>query len=169
MKIARQTNVFPYLKIIKVQKEKLRRKNRARKTYLYLSPKLILMTNSSQANESGIGVKPDDAEKTESEKPKEAGEKKERINEEVKSILLFAATSIAAGYVSFILTPAKPAFIPTTSLLIALAATAAIFLGTKTIVQKLEGKKDMQWIMGNGGAIYLFLWFVTWIIFYNAM
>ncbi|MFZ3078004.1 MAG: hypothetical protein WA139_06120 [Candidatus Aenigmatarchaeota archaeon] len=127
------------------------------------------MTDSSQANKSGIGAKPDDAEKAESEKPKEAGEKKIRVNEEVKSTLLFAATSIAAGYVSFVLTPAKPAFIPAVSLLVAFAATAAIFFGTKMLIQKLEGKKNMQWIMGNGGAIYLFLWFVTWIIFYNAM
>jgi|GEM_PF-855499 len=139
------------------------------------------MTDSSQIKETGISVKPDDAGKAETEKPKTdggmqssensktTGEKKPKLNEEIKSTLLFASTSIAAGYVSFLLTPAKPAFIPAASLLIAFAATAAIFLGTKTLVQKLAGKKDMQWIMGNGGAIYLFLWFVSWIIFYNAM
>ncbi len=139
------------------------------------------MTDSSQTKESGVSVKPDDAEKIETEKPqtdggtqdsgkpKETGEKKPRLNEEIKSTLLFTATSVAAGYVSFLLTPAKPAAIPTTSLLIVLAAMIAVFLGTKTLIQKIVGKKDMQWIMGNGGAIYLFLWFVSWIIFYNVL
>ena len=134
------------------------------------------MTDSSQIKESGIIVKPDDAVKTETEKPKIDGGansnekvKNHRINEEIKSTLLFAATSVAAGYVSFLLTPAKPAAIPATSLLIVLGAMIAVFLGTFALIQKLAGKKNMQWIMGNGGAIYLFLWFVTWIIFYNAM
>lgn len=134
------------------------------------------MTDSNQTKESGISAKPGDAEKTETEKPKTDGGadnnekvKVHRINEEIKSTLLFAATSVVAGYISFFLTPAKPAAIPATSLLLVLVTMIAIFLGTKTLIQKLEGKKNMQWIMGNGGAIYLFLWFVTWIIFYNAM
>lgn len=143
------------------------------------------MTDSSQTKESGISVKPDDAKKAETEKPKTDGgaqgsespkttsEKKWRVNEEIKSTLIFTAVSAIAGYASFLLTPVlnptKPVEISTTSLLIVLAAMIAVFFGTNMIVQKLVGKKDMKWIMGNGGAIYLFLWFVTWIIFYNAM
>ncbi len=142
------------------------------------------MSDSNQIKETGISVNPDDAGKTETEKPKSDGgvqsdEKANkkgtvgggapRINEEVKSVLLFTATSIVAGYISFLLTPAKPAFIPAVSLMVALVTMAAIFAATSKIAQKLAGRKDMQWIMGNGGAIYLFLWFVSWIIFYNAM
>ena len=159
------------------------------------------MTDASRTNDSEAIAKPDGAEKTETEKPKAAGEKKERdaennieenkgvtvggmtpaaeggyrssprFHEEVKPVLLFTATSAIAGYASFLLTPAKPALISDFPLLTltVFATMIAIFIGTRAIVQKIVGKKNLQWIMGNGGAIYLFLWFVSWIIFYNAM
>jgi len=129
--------------------------------------------NAEAAQKKNNIEKPqDDGGADNSEKIKKGGTvggETPRINEEIKSTLLFAATSIIAGYAGFLLTPAKPAAIPTTSLLIVLVTMIAVFFGTKTLIQKLVGKKDMQWIMGNGGAIYLFLWFVTWIIFYNAL
>jgi hypothetical protein len=140
------------------------------------------MTDSIQTKEKETSVNAEAAQKKDNiEKPQADGgaqvtekkeqnsEKKPRLNEELKSTLLFAATSVAAGYASFLLTPAKPAAIPAASLLIVLGIMIAIFFGTQMLIQKLAGKKNMQWIMGNGGAIYLFLWFVSWIIFYNAM
>ncbi len=136
------------------------------------------MTESSAA-ETGVSAKPEQGSKDserlqaeaekESEKPKVMEEKKSRLNEEIKSMLLFTATSLIAGYLSFLLTPARPAFIPVLSLLSVFAIMMAIFAGTRAIVRKIAGKKETQWIMGNGGAIYLFLWFVSWIIFYNVL
>lgn len=105
-----------------------------------------------------------------SEKLKIENERKPRINEEVKSVLLFAATSVVAGYASFVLGGvSKSAPISGTSLFLALGAMILILLASVASVKKIVGKKDMQWIMGNGGAIYLFLWFVSWIIFYNVL
>ncbi len=129
--------------------------------------------SNNPVHEKGISVKcEEEPEKCQEKAKTDGGEKKEaapRINEELKSTLLFAATSVIAGYISFLLTPARPAFIPLASLLFALGSMMAILLVTVKIVQKIAGKKNMQWIMGNGGAIYLFLWFVSWIIFYNVL
>lgn len=130
------------------------------------------MADLSQIKESGISVNPDDGRKKEPEKPEIDGEKnkeKSRISEEVKSVLLFTTTSIIAGYLSFVLTPTRPNFISGTSFLLILGTMILILLATSAIVQKIAGKKTAQWIMGNGGAIYLFLWFVSWIIFYNVL
>lgn len=128
---------------------------------------------NNSVHEKGVSVKCEEDPENCTEKAKTDGgekiEKKAGISEELKSTLLFTATSIIAGYINFVLTPTKPNFIPPVSLLVALVTMTAIFAATSKAAQKLVGKKDMQWIMGNGGAIYLFLWFVSWIVFYNAM
>ncbi len=129
------------------------------------------MTDSVSLKESGISANHNDDENKEAglSPPSTFGSKKGRIIDEIKSVLIFTIVSALAGYISFLLTPSKPAAIPTASFLLVLGAMIAVFLGTYMLIQKLLGKKDMKWIMGNGGAIYLFLWFVTWIIFYNAL
>lgn len=128
----------------------------------------------NSAHEKGISICRDGQEENCRKEPSSDGgkmaEKKPKLSEEVKSVLLFTATSVFAGYASFILGGVrKGAPISGTSLLLALGAMIVILLVSAAIVRKLLGKNDMKWIMGNGGAIYLFLWFVTWIIFYNAM
>jgi len=46
---------------------------------------------------------------------------------------------------------------------------ALIFLVIITEVNKKIFKldKDFKWFLSNGGWIYLFVWFITWIIFFN--
>jgi len=46
---------------------------------------------------------------------------------------------------------------------------ALIFLVVTSEVNKKIFKlnKDFKWFLSNGGWIFLFIWFITWIIFFN--
>jgi hypothetical protein len=48
-------------------------------------------------------------------------------------------------------------------------ALALIFLVMTTEVNKKLFKinKDFKWFLSNGGWIYIFVWFISWIIFFN--
>ncbi len=47
-----------------------------------------------------------------------------------------------------------------------LAVVVLIILGF--VVQKVSStKRDRKWWLGNGGIIYLFVWIVSWILFFN--
>ncbi|OGI12393.1 hypothetical protein A3K64_01010 [Candidatus Micrarchaeota archaeon RBG_16_36_9] len=46
---------------------------------------------------------------------------------------------------------------------------ALLFLVISTEINKKLFKvdKDFKWFLSNGGWIYLFVWFISWIIFFN--
>ena len=48
---------------------------------------------------------------------------------------------------------------------------ALIFLVVTAEVSKKAFKidKNFKWFWSNGGWIYLFVWFITWIIFFNPL
>lgn len=77
---------------------------------------------------------------------------------EIKLTLLFAVLGIVVGYVSFLLN----------NNLLSLAAMIVIaFVAREAIKRKRGIKEGFKWWLGNGLVVYVFLWLVTWIIFYN--
>lgn len=46
---------------------------------------------------------------------------------------------------------------------------ALVFLVITAEVNKKVFKinKELKWFLSNGGWIYLFVWFITWVIFFN--
>lgn len=97
------------------------------------------------------------AEEIKPSEKQEAQEKKLFLDEEKKSTLIFTIMSILAGYISYML---KNNYF-------ALLIMIALFAVSSLAVRKLFGKKEMNWVLANGGIIYIFLWFVSWILFYN--
>lgn len=76
------------------------------------------------------------------------------------SVFLHSAAAIVMGYISIII-------VIGTLIKIALAIIVLIVIGF--ITQKIIGKKNKGWWIGNGAAIYLFLWFLTWVILFNIL
>jgi len=44
-----------------------------------------------------------------------------------------------------------------------------ILWATGKATNKLVGKKDFKWWFGNGVFIYLFVWLISWILFFNIL
>lgn len=72
------------------------------------------------------------------------------------SLLIFSILGIAMGYLSLFIRSGK------TSLLI----TLIVMIVIGKVLAKAY-KKDTKWWLGNGGFLYLLLWFVFWIFFFN--
>ncbi len=84
------------------------------------------------------------------------------MNNESKSFWLFSILGIIFGYVSFLINKTLvSSLIPFVLSIVVLYAFAAV------LRQVLKINEKMKWFMSNGGWVYIFLWFVTWIIFYN--
>ncbi len=79
------------------------------------------------------------------------------MNDEKKSTLMFTASGIVAGYVSFL----------SGNNYYALIVLIIGFVATAFAIQKLMGKRKGSWIFANGGLIYILFWFVIWVLFYN--
>ncbi len=84
------------------------------------------------------------------------------MNNESKSFWLFSILGIVFGYVSFLINRAL------VSSLIPFVLAIVVLYAFATVLRKvLKINEKMKWFMSNGGWVYIFLWFVTWIIFYN--
>lgn len=74
------------------------------------------------------------------------------------STLVYFIAAIALGYVSFLL---NSEFLAFGLMIIFLVLTA----GLLKKVFKIEG--GFKWFLSHGGWLYLFIWFITWVIFFN--
>jgi len=74
------------------------------------------------------------------------------------SYITYIILGIVAGFVSFL---SKDNYL---GIAFGLAFYA---LGSWLIVKLSKEKRKQGWLMSNGGAIYFFLWFIVWILFYN--
>ena len=93
-----------------------------------------------------------------------AGQKeleREELNTRI-SVSIYVLVGIAAGFVSLLISP-----IVGNMLAIFLGLVLAWLIGR--IVQIVLGKKDMKWLIGNGLFIYLFVWVIAWIFFFNLL
>ena len=80
------------------------------------------------------------------------------MKNEQKSTLIYTFAGIIVGYVSFLLRNNVFAFV----------LTVAVLYGMYFVLQKLlKTNEKFKWFLSNGGWIYLFVWFITWTIFYN--
>jgi Flp pilus assembly protein TadB len=78
------------------------------------------------------------------------------------SILVYTLAAVAMGYASLLASP-----LAGNMLTILLGLVTAWLVGR--LVQLLVGRKDAKWLIGNGLFIYLFVWLVAWIFFFNLL
>jgi preprotein translocase subunit SecY len=78
------------------------------------------------------------------------------------SVLIYTVAAIAVGYASLQVAP-----LAGNMLTILIGLVLAWVVGK--LVQVFLGKKDTKWLLGNGIFIYLFVWLVSWIFFFNLM
>lgn len=52
------------------------------------------------------------------------------------------------------------------ALVMAVAVFVAMAYALRTV---LKINQPMKWFFSNGGWVYFFVWFITWIIFYNVL
>jgi hypothetical protein len=78
------------------------------------------------------------------------------------SVILFALFGIGVGYLSLILS----AMIG--NIYTILAGIVIAWLASK-VIQLALGRKQFKWLLGNGLVIYLFVWLISWIFFYNYL
>ncbi len=73
------------------------------------------------------------------------------------SVILHVVTGIIAGFLSVTLG----------TTLYAVGVAILLLLASGYLAEKLIKKKGIKWWIGNGAIIYLLVWLVTWIFFFN--
>jgi TctA family transporter len=84
------------------------------------------------------------------------------MKNESKSFWILSVLGIIFGYVSFWLNK-----ILLSSIIPLILAVVFLYVFSTILRKALKINEKMKWFMTNGGWVYIFLWFVTWIIFYN--
>jgi hypothetical protein len=80
------------------------------------------------------------------------------MKKENLSMIIYVIIGIVMGYVSFILE---------VNYIAAALAVVIMFLAAEVLKRILNINEKFKWFWSNGGWLYLFVWFVTWIIFFN--
>ena len=78
---------------------------------------------------------------------------------DIKTTLVYVASALIMGYVSFVIN--STAYAAAAAIIVLLAVTAAMRFAWKI-------KEGPKWWLGNGAIVYLFLWMIIWTIFYNT-
>jgi hypothetical protein len=83
---------------------------------------------------------------------------------ETKMMIVYIVAGILAGYLSQY---ARIMYAESGNYIA--ICLAAIFLVVTTEVNKKLFKicKDFSWFLSNGGWMFLFVWFISWIVFFN--
>lgn len=79
------------------------------------------------------------------------------MKKENKSFFSHAAAGTVAGVISFLVGNKLAGFV-------IMIAILAVFI---KLMEKLLGKEKFNWWFSNGVWIYIFLWLVSWTLFYN--
>lgn len=77
---------------------------------------------------------------------------------EKKCIIVFLIAGIIIGYLSFLVG---------NNYLAALLAIISLIVIEEVLRRIFKIEEKFGWFMSNGGWIYIFVWFIVWIIFYN--
>ncbi len=81
-----------------------------------------------------------------------------KMNKEILVMFANFFAGMVAGYASFLLN----------SNTYAVVLMAAVGVTMKFVSEKiLAEKKDFKWWLANCGVIYIFMWFISWVIFLN--
>jgi len=79
------------------------------------------------------------------------------MKKENKSFAIHSVVGIFAGLVSFFLKDRL-------TVLISIIVVEAILV---KVLEKYLGKENAKWWISNGIWIYVFVWFISWSVFYN--
>jgi len=77
---------------------------------------------------------------------------------ETKSTIIYVVSGIILGYISFLVKDNYIALV---------LAVAFLFIMAEILKRALKINEKFKWFLSNGGWVYIFIWFITWIIFYN--
>lgn len=77
---------------------------------------------------------------------------------ENKTTIAFTILGIIIGYASYVL---KNNYL---SLVI---AAVFLFAGAELFKRIFKINEKFKWFWSNGGWVYIFIWFIVWILFYN--
>lgn len=99
----------------------------------------------------------EETEKAAKPEPPESPESHTRI-----SVLIYVVAGVVVGYISILLAPVAG------NMLTILGGLVLAWV-TGKVVQAALGKKEIKWLLGNGLVIYLFVWLISWIFFYNLI
>lgn len=78
---------------------------------------------------------------------------------ENKSTIAYVILGIILGYISFLLK----------NNLTSLGLMLVVLYVSPFVLNKiLKINEKIKWYLSNGGWIYIFIWFITWTIFYNC-
>ena len=76
------------------------------------------------------------------------------------SVILHTVIGIAVGYLSLLVGGFVNA--------LGLAVVVLIVLAF-SLKKVLKISKDKKWWIGNGIVVYIFIWFVSWVLFFNLL
>lgn len=82
------------------------------------------------------------------------------IKEQRISVTIHTAAAVVMGWLSIIIASMSRA-------LYAIIIGLVLLYVLGFIVEKILGKKGFKWWAGNGLVIYLFVWFIVWVFFFN--
>jgi hypothetical protein len=83
---------------------------------------------------------------------------------ETKMMIVYIVAGILVGYLSQV---ARNAYGESGNY-IAISLAVIILVATTELNKKLFNIcKNFSWFLSNGGWLYLFVWFISWIIFFN--
>lgn len=84
---------------------------------------------------------------------------------ETKALIAFIIAGILVGIASWAIVKIVQS---NAGPFVALGLTIIVLVAIPKLLQKRFGvTQKMMWWMNSGGWIYLFVWFIVWIIFYN--
>jgi hypothetical protein len=113
--------------------------------------------------------KPEEPEKESAQKTEHDEGKQEEAPAPIESeshmrmsVIIYALAGIAVGYISLLLSPIIG------NIYTILAGLVLAWLVGK-VVQLTLGRKQLKWLLGNGLIIYLFVWLISWIFFFNYL
>jgi len=80
------------------------------------------------------------------------------MKNESKTTIGFLALGVVMGVISFLLA---------NNYLALLVAIALLVAGQQLFKRLLKIEQKFGWFLSNGGWLYVFIWLITWIVFYN--
>lgn len=80
------------------------------------------------------------------------------MKRENKITIAYVILGILMGYLSYLL---KNNYLSLT------IAIIILYLGSEAFKRIFKINENFKWFWSNGGWIYIFIWFIVWIIFYN--
>jgi len=80
------------------------------------------------------------------------------MNVEKKCVIIYLIAGVIIGYLSFLVA---------NNYLAALLAIIFLIVIEEILKRIFKIEEKFGWFMSNGGWIYIFVWFIVWVIFYN--